>query len=114
MIRELTTRYGLTYIGAYEKSDDKYHYYKDVMMVSMKPVKVNDEKYNMVPAVDVINIFSNDSDFKFKVGDVIYQGEVEYENFIKLYLDTLQMYQSAKIKHGTFKEDDTNISIQKK
>jgi hypothetical protein len=115
MIKELTTKYGLTYIGQFVKLTTECHEYKDVMMVSMKPVKVADDQYNMVPALDVVNVFSDDSEFKFSNSDVIYEGEVKYKNFIKLYQDTLQMYQAAKIKHGTFEEPTTtDISVQKK
>ena len=118
MIKEFTTKYGITYIGKYYISDDiediKYDIYTDVMMVSMKPVRVDEKNYNMVPALDIVNIFSESDKFRFKHSDIIYEGNVLHKNFINQYNDTINMYNEAKMKHGSNNEPVlTDVSVQK-
>jgi hypothetical protein len=118
-IVEFTTVYGITYIG---KKIDKINtndvlkvHFKDVMMVSMKPVKVDAERYNMVPALDIINVFSEENEFSFNSNDIVYMSNVERENFLNMYNDTVKMYSDAKVKHGDINTEqvDTDVSIQK-
>lgn len=114
---EFTTVYGITYIGKkVDKADKDINvlYLEDVMMVSMKPVKV-DTGYNMVPALDIINVFSEASEFSFYYSDIVYMGNVERENFLNMYNDTVKMYKDAKVKHGNMNIDqvNTDVSIQK-
>ena len=115
---EFTTVYGITYIGKrvdkFEVSTNKI-YFEDVMMVSMKPVKVDAERYNMVPALDIINVFSEENEFSFSSSDIVYMGDVERENFLNMYNDTVKMYSYAKVKHGDMNTEqvNTDVSIQK-
>lgn len=115
MIKEIVTKYGVTYIGEYIDNGTIDKHYNNVMMVSMKPVKTEEGGYNMVPALDVINVFSDGDNFTFNSNDVIYEKEVVYKNFIKLYQDTVSMYKEAKKKHGNMSEkDNIDLSIQRK
>lgn len=116
MINEIVTKYGITYIGEYKQTtDNSKREYTNLMMVSMKPVKLEEGGYNMVPALDIINVFTEGGNFYIPEADIIYENEVTYMNFIKLYEDTANMYKAAKEKHCAVSEkDNIDLSVQKK
>lgn len=117
IIKEFSTKYGITYMGKLTSNVDDKYTFSDVVMVNMRPVPVQpkggngmEPKYNMVPALDVVNIFA-DGIFSFNIEDIIYIGDVTIHHFKTLYNNTISLWKNSRDEF--LKEEKIDVSVQK-
>ena len=115
-IIEFVTKYGVTYIAKLLSENSDSYCFKDVMTISMRPIPKKDKdnkiKYDMVPSLDIITVFTNNN-FTFYKSDIVSFGEIEVENFIKLYEDSLFLYNNERDKFITKENIDYNVEKKK-
>lgn len=116
-IKEFSTKYGITYMGKLTSHVNDTYIFADVVMVNMRPVPVQSKtgngmepKYNMVPALDVVNIFA-DGVFSFNKEDLIYIGDVTINHFKTLYSNTISLWKNSREEF--LKEEKIDVSVQK-
>jgi len=99
-IYEFITKLGVNFIGRLKNNGDTLTF-TDVLVINMRPMQTPEGEMTMVPAMDMVGIFTKDNEFNIPMDDIYQINEVEFDKFIEMYETNVNMYNQAKLSQGS-------------
>jgi hypothetical protein len=99
-VYEFITKLGINFIGRLKEAGDKLTF-TDVLVINMRPMQTPEGEMTMVPAMDMVGIFTKDNEFNIPIEDIYQISKVEFDKFIEMYETNINMYNQAKLAQGS-------------
>jgi len=100
VIYEFITKLGVNFIGRLKEAGDTLTFV-DVLVINMRPMQTPEGEMTMVPAMDMVGIFTTNNEFNIPMNDIYQISEVEFDKFIEMYETNINMYNQAKVSQGS-------------